>query len=341
MEIWQLRCAVQVAESGSMNRAAKKLKTGQSAVSKIIKELETEIGCSLFVRTAGGIRVTKQGTEFLMYARSILEQTDNLSSMYQPLSKKMEVGQKQVAFSIPQLEEMDYIEPALQRWFRAYGKEISRFSLSSPDTEEALSCLISGEANLAVFRIKNRDRLYWEHKLHTANSPTGNLIHPGASHNNTNSTNRTNNTYSDTADLQTPVLHMSTLWEFQKKILVHAHHPLASIHEIPFPALRQYPEIISDKNREPADGQISVPNRSLVFSCLKSIPGSYTFSASLPDEILIRENLRIKEVSCENISFPDFAPDLFYQDIAVWAGSLDDACRLFLEYARQETASCI
>ncbi|MDO4326025.1 MAG: LysR family transcriptional regulator [bacterium] len=309
MEIWQLRCAVQVAEAGSMNRAAKELKTGQSAVSKTIKELETEIGCSLFVRTASGIRVTKQGTEFLMYARSILEQTDTLSSLYQPLSKKMEVGQKQVSFSIPQLEEMDYIEPALQRWFRAYGKEISRFSLSSPDIEEALSGLISGETNLAVFRIKNRDRLYWEHKLHTANS-----------------------------NADTP-LHISTLWEFQKKILVHAHHPLASIHEIPFSALRQYSEIISDKNREPADGQFSVPNRSLVFSCLKSISGSYTFSAPLPDEILIRENLRVKEVSCENVTFPDFAPELFFQDIAVWAGSLDDACRLFLEYARQETAS--
>ena len=360
MEIWQLRCAVQAAESGSMNKAAKELKTAQSVVSKTIKELEAEIGCSLFVRTAGGIHVTKQGAEFLMYAHSILEQTDYLSSFYQPMSKKMELGRKQVSICIPQLEEMDYMTLALQRWFRVYGKEISRFSLSSDNIEDALSYLASGEIQMAIFRIKNRDRLYWEHKLHVFPShdttdadttrPSTHGIHTTTTNNRnaaSKSVNKvsehTGNHVSNICDTKksaihtpAPRFHISTLWEFRKKILVDAHHPLASIHEIPFSALRPYSEIISDKNREPADGQISVPNRSLVFSCLKSIPGSYTFSSPVPDEILIREGLKEKELSCENISFPDFAPDLFYQDIAVWQDTLDDSCHLLLEYVKQE-----
>lgn len=50
----------------------------QPSLSAALKELESEFGIELFYRTAKGISLTADGTEFLSYARQIIEQTQLL-----------------------------------------------------------------------------------------------------------------------------------------------------------------------------------------------------------------------------------------------------------------------
>ena len=54
MTIQQLFYAIAITESGSMNRAAETLYITQPSLTKAIKELENELGFSIFVRSGKG-----------------------------------------------------------------------------------------------------------------------------------------------------------------------------------------------------------------------------------------------------------------------------------------------
>ncbi len=72
MTLRQLRYALEVANKGSMNEAAKSLYISQPSLSNAIKDLEKEIKISIFVRTNRGVVVSNEGAEFLGYARQVL-----------------------------------------------------------------------------------------------------------------------------------------------------------------------------------------------------------------------------------------------------------------------------
>ena len=72
MEIYQLRQFAAVAKTENMTRAAQSLSMAQPAVSKTIRNLESELGAELFERTGKGLRRTEQGDILLRYARAIL-----------------------------------------------------------------------------------------------------------------------------------------------------------------------------------------------------------------------------------------------------------------------------
>ena len=74
MTLSQLRYAIIVADSRSMNQAAQKLFISQPSLSAAIRELEDEVGIEIFRRTNRGIQVTPDGEEFVGYARQVVEQ---------------------------------------------------------------------------------------------------------------------------------------------------------------------------------------------------------------------------------------------------------------------------
>ncbi|WP_210014707.1 LysR family transcriptional regulator [Pseudomonas palmensis] len=68
----QLRYFVEIAESGSFSAAAERLFVAQSALSRQIKELESQLATPLFERTARQPRLTAAGLAFLPRARNLL-----------------------------------------------------------------------------------------------------------------------------------------------------------------------------------------------------------------------------------------------------------------------------
>ncbi|MCC0077453.1 MAG: LysR family transcriptional regulator [Rhodobacter sp.] len=59
-----LRCFLEIARQRSLTRAASTLNTVQPALSRSLRELEAELGKSLFHRTAQGMMLTPEGEEF-------------------------------------------------------------------------------------------------------------------------------------------------------------------------------------------------------------------------------------------------------------------------------------
>ena len=78
MNILHVKYAVEVAKAGSLNKAAEKLLVAQPNLSRSIRELEADLGITIFERTAKGMTLTMEGDEFIGYAKSILLQIDQM-----------------------------------------------------------------------------------------------------------------------------------------------------------------------------------------------------------------------------------------------------------------------
>jgi DNA-binding transcriptional LysR family regulator len=75
-----LRTFVRTAHSGSFSRAARDLGLSQPSVSRILAQLETEVGARLLVRTTRAVTLTEAGAEYLARIEpllSVLEEADH------------------------------------------------------------------------------------------------------------------------------------------------------------------------------------------------------------------------------------------------------------------------
>ncbi|MDD5934706.1 MAG: LysR family transcriptional regulator [Clostridiales bacterium] len=103
MTLQQMRYAIMIADKGSMNEAAKSLFISQPSLSGTIKELEKEIGISIFRRTNRGITITAEGKEFLSYARQMIEQYRMMEERYldnKTTKKKFHVSTQHYTFAV-------------------------------------------------------------------------------------------------------------------------------------------------------------------------------------------------------------------------------------------------
>lgn len=103
MTLQQLRYIIAIVHCGSISEAAKQLYITQPSLSNAVKELEQEFGISIFNRTSKGISLSLDGTEFLSYARQVLEQTDLMEQHYlnkKPLKRICSISTQHYAFAV-------------------------------------------------------------------------------------------------------------------------------------------------------------------------------------------------------------------------------------------------
>ena len=82
LNITHLKYALEIAQTGSLNKAAENLYMGQPNLSRAIKELEASLGITIFDRSAKGMVVTPEGEQFLQYAKQILEKIEAVEAIY-------------------------------------------------------------------------------------------------------------------------------------------------------------------------------------------------------------------------------------------------------------------
>ncbi len=109
MTLKQLRYITVVAETGNITDAAKKLYIAQPSLTSAIQELEKEYNITIFNRSKKGIELTKDGEEFLGYARQVLEQTNLIEERYREGSKgkhKFSVSSQHYSFVVESFVEL-------------------------------------------------------------------------------------------------------------------------------------------------------------------------------------------------------------------------------------------
>lgn len=116
MNLMHLKYAVEVAETGSINKAAEKLYIGQPNLSRAIKELESSLGVAVFERCPKGMIPTAEGETFLKYAKTILKQVDEVEGMF----KNGSIQKKRFSLSAPRAS---YVADALARFSKSLTGE--------------------------------------------------------------------------------------------------------------------------------------------------------------------------------------------------------------------------
>ncbi len=109
MTIQQLRYVIAISETGSLNKAAEQLYVAQPSLTSSIKELEKEMGITIFNRSGRGVTLTSDGVEFLSYARQVYQQYENMMEKYGKIGtakKKFGVSAQHYSFAVKAFVEM-------------------------------------------------------------------------------------------------------------------------------------------------------------------------------------------------------------------------------------------
>lgn len=137
MTLQQLRYVTMVAETGTITEAANRLYISQPSLTNAIHELEKEMNIVIFNRTNKGISLSREGEDFLGYARQILEQAAILEDKY----KGNGGGKKQYCVST---QHYSFAVNAFVDLIKEYGQDEYDFSLRETQTYE----IIEGVARL-------------------------------------------------------------------------------------------------------------------------------------------------------------------------------------------------
>ena len=149
MNTQHMRYVVEVEKTRSITKAAHNLYMGQPNLSKAIKELENELGITLFKRTAKGVEPTRKGAEFLTYAKTILAQIDELESLYRPHNERS------ISLNIS-APRATYISAAFSDFLNRYTFE-EHFKVNYHETSGAgvINDVACGESNLGIVRCQD------------------------------------------------------------------------------------------------------------------------------------------------------------------------------------------
>ena len=154
MNILHVKYAVEVARLGSLNKAAESLMIAQPNLSRSIKELEADLGITIFQRSAKGMILTQEGEEFMDYARDILYRIDRLERSYRDGSHK------KIRFSIS-VPRAFYISAALAEFSKSLGESDAEIYYKETNSKRTINSLLDREYRLGIIRYsENYDKQY-------------------------------------------------------------------------------------------------------------------------------------------------------------------------------------
>jgi len=172
MNFRHLKFFVATAESGQVSRAATQLSISQSAVTGAIKELESELGTSLFFRTAQGMEMTEAGRGFLASTREILEKLDLAKRMAQrqsPAKGSISIASNYTVigyFLPPHLDSLQHMYPNLD----IRSSELNREGIEEGLLSNRFDLAVVLTSNIANSELKTKTLLRSSRRLWAANS---------------------------------------------------------------------------------------------------------------------------------------------------------------------------
>ncbi|MDE6312649.1 MAG: LysR family transcriptional regulator [Lachnospiraceae bacterium] len=155
MTLVQLKYVITVAGQNSLNDAAKVLFISQPSLSAAIRSLEKEIGFDIFIRSKNGITVTIKGTEFIGYAKSVMEQYELLDAKYishTEVKKTFSVSMQHYTFAVNAFVEL----------VKQYGMDEYEFEVHETKTHEVIENVKNHKSEIGVLYLNdfNRNVLY-------------------------------------------------------------------------------------------------------------------------------------------------------------------------------------
>ena len=158
MTLTQLKYVITVAETGTITEAANRLYVSQPSLTNAIHELEKEMNIVIFNRTNKGITLSKEGDDFLGYARQVLEQAAILEDKY----KGNPGGKKQFCVST---QHYSFAVNAFVDVIREFDAARYDFTLREEQTHEIIEDVAHMKSELGILYLSEHNREVIERML--------------------------------------------------------------------------------------------------------------------------------------------------------------------------------
>ena len=169
MTLTQLHYIITIAETGSMNKAAELLYVAQPSITSSVKELEKELGITIFYRGGRGVTLTNDGAEFLPLAKEIYGRYESILEKYSDggnLKKKFGISTQHYSFAVKAFVEM----------VKRYDTSKYEFAIRETKTMEVISDVSTLKSEIGILYLDDFNRTTLQRLIKTANLEFHKLI---------------------------------------------------------------------------------------------------------------------------------------------------------------------
>lgn len=145
MNILHMKYAVEVARSGSLAKASEKLLIAVPNISRSIKELEADLGITIFDRTNKGMELTPDGEEFISYAKGILGQIEQVEKFYKDGSPQ----KQKFSISVPRA---CYISEAFTEFSKSLSNDPAEIFYKETNSQRTIHNILNHDYKLGIIR---------------------------------------------------------------------------------------------------------------------------------------------------------------------------------------------
>jgi len=145
MNILHMKYAVEVAKVGSLAKASERLLIAVPNISRSIKELEADLGITIFDRTNKGMELTPDGEEFINYAKGILGQIKQVERFYKDGSPK----KQRFSISVPRA---CYISEAFTEFSKSLSHDAAEIFYKETNSQRTILNILNHDYKLGIIR---------------------------------------------------------------------------------------------------------------------------------------------------------------------------------------------
>ena len=151
MTLQQLKYAVAVADTKNITEASRRVFISQPSLTAAIRELEEEMGITIFSRSNKGVTITNEGDEFLSYARQVLDQANLLEDRFKG------TGSGNTIFSVS-CQHYSFAVNAFVDVIREFGGNEYDFTLRETQTHEIIEDVAHLKSEVGVLYTSSRNK---------------------------------------------------------------------------------------------------------------------------------------------------------------------------------------
>ena len=158
VNLLHMKHALEVAKAGSLSKASEVLLIAAPNISRSIKELEADLGITIFERTQSGMKTTPEGDEFLNFAKEILGQIDAVEQFYRAGAPK----KQKFSISVPRA---CYISEAFANFSKTLSKEPAEIFYKETNSQRTIHNMINHDYKLGIVRYAENYDMYYKTML--------------------------------------------------------------------------------------------------------------------------------------------------------------------------------
>lgn len=154
MNLQHMKHALEVAKAGSLSKASEVLLIAAPNISRSIKELENDLGITIFDRTQNGMKLTPEGEEFINFAKEILKQIDDVEKFYKTGAPK----KQKFSISVPRA---CYISEAFANFSKSLSKDAAEVFYKETNSQRVIHNILNHDYKLGIIRYaENYDKYF-------------------------------------------------------------------------------------------------------------------------------------------------------------------------------------